>query len=496
MTVGGLSIYGFPRHAGQDGAGILRTAWTLTGNERMIADQILKEIRARLGFLQSVGLQLPDAVPRGGDPVRRREPAYPAGHPDRLVSLMGVLYILDEPSIGLHQRDNDKLLATLKQPAGSGQHPDRGGARRGHHARRRLYRGHRPRRGRARRRRSWPQGTLEEIMANAQQSMTGQYLSGGRKRIPLPAQRRAGQRQMPDACAGARENNLKNIDVSHSRWARSSASPACQRLGQSLSLVNEILYKTLGQELNRCQGPSRQATTASRAWSIWTRSSTSTRAPSGGRPVPTPPPTPGVFNHDPRPVRRPPRTPRPGATGPGRFSFNVKGGRCEACGGDGLLKIEMHFLPDVYVPCEVCKGKRYNRETLEVRYKGKNIARGAGYDGARRRWTSSTNRAENPRQAANAVRRGTGLCEAGPALHHPVRRRGPAGQAGHGAEPPAPRAAPSIFWTSPPPACTPTMCTSCIDVLQRLADAGNTVLVIEHNLDVIKTRRLYHRPGP
>ena len=179
-----------------------------------------------------------------------------------------------------------------------------------------------------------------------------------------------------------------------------------------------------------------------------------------------------------------------------RFSFNVKGGRCEACQGDGIIKIEMHFLPDVYVPCEVCKGKRYNRETLEVKYKGKNI-----YDVLEMTVEEALDFfRQHPEDRRGSCRPcydvGLGYVKAGTALHHAVRRRGPARQAGHGAVQAGHRDAPSTSWTSPPRACTWRTCSKLIEVLQRLADAGNTVVVIEHNLDVIKTADYIIDLGP
>ena len=180
---------------------------------------------------------------------------------------------------------------------------------------------------------------------------------------------------------------------------------------------------------------------------------------------------------------------------PGRFSFNVKGGRCEACKGDGIIKIEMHFLPDVYVPCEVCKGKRYNRETLEVKYKGKNIADVLDMTvGEALEFFENIPRIH--RQAADAARRGAGLHQARPAGDHALRRRGPARQAGHASWPSAAPAGRSTSSTSRPPACTSHDIEKLLEVLQRLVDAGNTVLVIEHNLDVIKTADYIIDLGP
>ena len=259
-------------------------------------------------------------------------------------------------------------------------------------------------------------------------SLTGQYLSG-KKSIPVPESRRPGSGAFLTV-RGAAENNLRHIDVSVPLGTFTCVT-GVSGSGKS-SLVNEIIFKRLGAGLNRMK-VLLAGMTPWRGRSIWTRWWASTRAPSAGRPAPIPPPTRPV-QRDPHPVRR-----HPGGQGPGlwlgRFSFNTKGGRCEACCGDGMLKIEMHFLSDVYVPCEVCRGKRYNRETLEVRYKGKSIADVLDMT-AEETWSSSPRCRKSPKSSAPCAT-WPGLCEAGPVLHHPVRRRGPAGEAGHGAVPPS-----------------------------------------------------------
>ncbi|MBQ5799333.1 MAG: excinuclease ABC subunit UvrA, partial [Oscillospiraceae bacterium] len=337
----------------------------LTEQQSRIAERIVKEIKSRLGFLQSVGLEYltlsrSSASLSGGEAQRIRL-ATQIGS-----SLMGVLYILDEPSIGLHQRDNDKLLATLRRLRDLGntlvvvEHDEDTmraadyiidiGPGAGVHGGEVIA-----------------AGTPEEVMAN-EKSLTGLYLSG-KKKIAVPAERRKGSGKFLTV-RGAAENNLREVDVSIPLGAFTCVT-GVSGSGKS-SLVNEILFKKLGAELNRMKvRPGRHR--AIEGLEHLDKVICIDQSPIGRTPRSNPATYTNLFN-DIRDLFA--STPDAKARGynAGRFSFNVRGGRCEACSGDGQLKIEMHFLPDIYVPCEVCKGKRYNRETLEVRYKGKSIA--------------------------------------------------------------------------------------------------------------------------
>ncbi|MFZ5626355.1 MAG: excinuclease ABC subunit UvrA, partial [Bacillota bacterium] len=337
----------------------------LTEREQLIARQILKEIKARLGFLNNVGLDYLTlsraAHTLSGGEAQRIRLATQIGS-----GLVGVLYILDEPSIGLHQRDNDRLLATLKQLRDLGntllvvEHDEDtilaadhvidigpgAGANGGEVV---------------------AQGTVAEIMANPR-SLTGQYLSG-KKRIPVPALRRPPNGKYLEII-GARENNLKNLDVRIPLGVFVCVT-GVSGSGKS-TLVNEILYKGVAAHLYRAKDKP-GAHQEIRGLEHIDKVIDIDQSPIGRTPRSNPATYTGVFDAI-REVFS--QTPEARVRGykAGRFSFNVKGGRCEACSGDGIIKIEMHFLPDVYVPCEVCKGKRYNRETLEVKYKGKTIA--------------------------------------------------------------------------------------------------------------------------
>ena len=474
VTVGGKSIYQ-ATELPVDKALAFFEGLTLTETQQMIAAQILKEIRSRLGFLQSVGLSYltlsrSSGTLSGGESQRIRL-ATQIGS-----SLMGVLYILDEPSIGLHQRDNDKLLATLRRLRDLGntlivvEHDEDTmraadylidiGPGAGSHG------GH-----------VVAAGTPEEVMAHPD-SLTGQYLSG-KKKIEIPARRREGSGKWLTV-RGARENNLKNIDVSIPLGTFTCVT-GVSGSGKS-SLVNEILYKKLGVELNRMKAhPGKHD--GIDGMEYLDKVIAIDQSPIGRTPRSNPATYTNLFN-DIRNLFAATQEAKARGYGPGRFSFNTRGGRCEACAGDGMLKIEMHFLADVYVPCEVCRGKRYNRETLEVRYKGKNIADvldmtaeealgffravpkiadklqtlcdvGLGYVKLGQSSTTlSGGEAQRVKLATELSRRATGrtiyiLDEPTTGLHADDVKK-------------------------------------LLEVLQRLVESGNTVLVIEHNLDVIK----------
>ncbi len=474
VTVGGLSIHDATTMPVDDEIAFF-DGLTLTGNQQMIAAQILKEIGSRLRFLQSVGLSYltlsrSSGTLSGGESQRIRL-ATQIGS-----SLMGVLYILDEPSIGLHQRDNDKLLDTLRRLRDLGntlivvEHDEDtmraadwlidigpgAGALGGQVV---------------------SAGTPEQVMADPN-SLTGQYLSG-KKRIEVPECRRAGNGKWLTV-RGARENNLKNIDVSVPLGTLTCVT-GVSGSGKS-SLVNEIIFKRLGADLNRMKAhPGRHD--AIEGEEHLDKVINIDQSPIGRTPRSNPATYTNLFN-DIRDLFASLPDAKARGYGPGRFSFNTKGGRCEACCGDGVLKIEMHFLADVYVPCEVCHGKRYNRETLEVRYKGKSISDvldmtvdealpffsalpkiadrlqtlqdvGLGYVKLGQSSTTlSGGEAQRVKLATELSKRSTGrtiyiLDEPTTGLHADDVKK-------------------------------------LLAVLQRLVEAGNTVLVIEHNLDVIK----------
>lgn len=441
----------------------------------MIAQRILKEINERLGFLNSVGLQYltlsRSAGSLSGGESQRIRLATQIGS-----SLMGVLYILDEPSIGLHQRDNDMLLATMRRLRDLGntllvvEHDEDtmraadyiidigpgAGIRGGEVV---------------------AVGTAEEIM-NTEGSITGDYLSG-RKKIPIPEVRREGNGNVL-TIIGAEENNLQNIDVSIPLGTLTCVT-GVSGSGKS-SLVNDIIYKKLGAELNRIKvrpGKFKKI----EGMEYLDKVIAIDQSPIGRTPRSNPATYTGLFGEI-RDLFSATQEAKTRGYSPGRFSFNVRGGRCEACAGDGLLKIEMHFLPDIYVPCEVCKGKRYNRETLEVRYHGKNIQEvldmtveeaaqffqniprlagklqtlmdvGLSYVKLGQNSTTlSGGEAQRVKLATELSKRSTGatiyiLDEPTTGLHsYDVHRL--------------------------------------IEVLQRLVEGGNTAVIIEHNLDVIK----------
>lgn len=474
VTVGGMSIAEFselPVIRALDFIDNLK----LSEKDTIIAAAILKEIKSRLGFLRSVGL--------GYLTLSRSASTLSGGESQRIrlatqigSSLMGVLYILDEPSIGLHQRDNEKLLATLKHLRDLGNtlivvEHDEDTMRAADHIidvgpGAGINGGH-----------IVASGTVKDICA-CENSITGQYLSG-KKYIPVPRSRREGNGKSL-VIRGARENNLKNIDVEFP-LGKLICVTGVSGSGKS-SLVNEILYKTLASEKNRMKVRS-GISDGIEGLEYVDKVIALDQSPIGRSPRSNPATYTGVFS-DIRDLFA--STPEAKIRGynQGRFSFNVKGGRCESCSGDGLVKIEMHFLPDVFVPCEVCGGKRYNRETLEVKYKNKSIADvldmtieeacsffanqekilnkiqtlydvGLGYVKLGQSSTTlSGGEAQRVKLATELSKRSTGktvyiLDEPTTGLHVADVHR-------------------------------------LVNILDRLVESGNTVVVIEHNLDVIK----------
>ena len=483
VTVGGINIYEATELSITHFRAFLEEL-KLTPMQESIGHQILKEIKARLDFLLNVGLEYlslsrATGTLSGGEAQRIRL-ATQIGS-----GLVGVAYILDEPSIGLHQRDNDKLLATLTHLRDLGntvlvvEHDEDTmraadcivdiGPGAGEHGGEVVA-----------------IGTAEEIMQN-EKSVTGAYLSG-RIQIPVPKERRQPTGWI--TVRGAAENNLKNIDVSFPLGIMTCVT-GVSGSGKS-SLVNEILYKELARKLNRARtipGKFKKIEGLEQLDKVINID----QSPIGRTPRSNPATYTGVFDMI-RDLFA--STPDAKAKGynKGRFSFNVKGGRCEACSGDGIIKIEMHFLPDVYVPCEVCGGKRYNRETLEVKYKGKSI-----YDVLNMTVEEAMKFFEN---VPSIYRKIATLNDVGLSY---IRLGQPSTQLSGGE---AQRIKLSTELSRRGTGKTvyildePTTglhfadVHKLVEILRRLSDGGNTVIVIEHNLDVIKTADYLIDIGP
>ena len=459
---------------------------TLTERENMIAERILKEIHARVGFLIDVGLEYltlsRTAGTLSGGESQRIRLATQIGS-----GLVGVVYILDEPSIGLHQRDNDKLLATLKHLRDIGnslivvEHDEdtmraadfvvdigpgagRGGGE------------------------IVAAGSVEEIMA-VERSVTGAYLSG-RKKIEVPRERRPFVQDHKLVIKGAAENNLKNIDVEIPLGVFTCVT-GVSGSGKS-SLINEILYKRLAKELNRAK------TRAGRHEEMLgleklVKVINIDQSPIGRTPRSNPATYTGLFDMI-RDVFAQTTEAKVRGYQKGRFSFNVKGGRCEACSGDGIVKIEMHFLPDIYVPCEVCHGKRYNRETLEVKYKGKTISDVLDMTVEEAlQFFENIPRIKNKLQTLYDV----GLSYVQLGQSSTTLSGGEAQRVKLATELSRKSTGKTVYILDEPTTGLHTADVhKLVQILQRLTEGGNTVIVIEHNLDVIKTADYIIDLGP
>ena len=484
VTVGGLGIMDFCSMSVSKELEFMKDL-KLEGNLALIAQQIVREIRSRLQFLSDVGLQYltlnrAAATLSGGESQRIRL-ATQIGS-----SLMGGLYILDEPSIGLHQRDNDRLLETLKHLRDLGntlivvEHDEDTmraadfivdvGPGAGSHGGEIVA-----------------AGTLQDIIANPR-SITGQYLSGVKK-IPVPTTRRPGNGKFLTV-RGATENNLKNIDVSIPLGTFTCVT-GVSGSGKS-SLVGEVLNKTLLSRLNHARVRPGACKCVEGLENL-DKVIDIDQSPIGRTPRSNPATYTGLFN-DIRDLFASTADAKARGYGPGRFSFNVKGGRCEACCGDGLVKIEMHFLADVYVPCDVCHGQRYNRETLEVHYKGKNIAQVLDMT-AEEAVDFFENLPKICRKAQTLVEVGLGYVKLGQSST--TLSGGEAQRVKLATELARVSTGRTIYVLDEPTTGLHSADVhKLIDVLQQLVEAGNTVLVIEHNLDMIKTADYLIDLGP
>ena len=484
VTVGGMGIMDFCRLSIANALAFLDDL-KLDGNMAMVAEQILREIRSRLSFLQDVGLSYLT--------LSRNSGSLSGGESQRIrlatqigSSLMGVLYILDEPSIGLHQRDNDKLLGTLRSLRDLGntlivvEHDEDTmraadyivdvGPGAGSHGGEIVA-----------------AGTMEQIIAEPR-SITGQYLSGFKK-IPVPSHRRTGNGNSLTV-RGAVENNLKEIDVSIPLGTLTCVT-GVSGSGKS-SLVGEVLNKTLLGQLNHARirpGKCR----CIEGVEYLDKVIDIDQSPIGRTPRSNPATYTGVFN-DIRELFAATADAKIRGYGPGRFSFNVKGGRCEACSGDGLVKIEMHFLADVYVPCEVCRGARYNRETLEVQYKGKNISQVLDMT-AEEAVDFFENLPKIRRKVQTLTEVGLGYIKLGQSST--TLSGGEAQRVKLATELARISTGRTIYvLDEPTTGLHAADVHRLIEVLHKLVDTGNTVLVIEHNLDVIKTADYIIDLGP
>ena len=474
VTVGGMNIAELCRLSIGDAYDFVNKL-ELTEREKLIGAQILKEIKSRLGFLLNVGLDYLSlsraASTLSGGESQRIRLATQIGS-----SLVGVLYILDEPSIGLHQRDNDKLIASLKRLRDLGntlivvEHDDDTmlasdyivdvGPGAGVHGGEIVA-----------------CGSVEDIK-NCERSITGAYLSG-RKKIEVPSVRRKGNGNYLKVI-GAKENNLKNIDVEIPLGTFTCVT-GVSGSGKS-SLVNEIIYKELAGKLNRAKivpGMFKRIEGLEHLDKIINID----QSPIGRTPRSNPATYTGVFNDIRELFSMTPDAKAKGYT-QGRFSFNMRGGRCEACEGDGIIKIEMHFLPDVYVPCEVCKGKRYNRETLEVKYKDKSIADVLDMTIEEAcRFFENMSKIYRKIKTLNEV--GLGYLKLG--QPSTTLSGGEAQRVKLATELSRRATGRTIYVLDEPTTGLHTDdVQKLIDMLMQLCDSGNTVLVIEHNLDVIK----------
>lgn len=448
----------------------------LTEKELLIGERIIKEIRSRLGFLQSVGLEYltlsRSAGTLSGGESQRIRLATQIGS-----SLVGVLYILDEPSIGLHQRDNDKLIATLRRLRDLGNtlivvEHDEDTMRSADHIvdigpGPGVHGGY-----------IVAQGSVDDIMASPQ-SITGKYLSGAIK-IPVPEERRSGNGKFLSVI-GARQNNLKNVNVDIPLGTFTVVT-GVSGSGKS-SLVNEIIFKELSGKLNRSRikpGDFDEIKGTEHLDKVICID----QSPIGRTPRSNPATYTGVFN-DIRDLFAETTDAKMKGYNAGRFSFNVRGGRCESCQGDGIIKIEMHFLPDVYVPCDVCHGRRFNRETLEVKYKGKNI-----YDVLEMTVEEAMEFFRNHEKIFRKLKTlydvGLGYIKVGQPA---TTLSGGEAQRVKLATELSRRQTGRTFYIldEPTTGLHSADVHKLIEVLQKLCDSGNTVLVIEHNLDVIKT---------